>query len=145
MHGALARLCRMTLGVFLAVGLWVAADAGEGTDAGAMVKGGAAGERRVAERIKRADAEAALQGGEDLYKKGEYRLSLERLDTALTTDEGNEEALLFSGLVQLRLDNPAKAAAAWAKLAEKTKDERLGQDLGRMQTILLREDRKSVV
>lgn len=139
MRGARARSWRAALAVPLAAALSVGAQAGEVTEGAGTVGGGAAGERRVAEELKRADVGAALKGGEELYEKGEYRLSLERLDTALTADDGNEEALLFAGLVQLRLDNPAKAAVAWGKLQERTKDERLSQDLGRMQTILLRE------
>jgi len=47
--------------------------------------------------------------------------------------------MLFSGLAQLHLDNPQKAAEVWGRLQQETTDPKLAQDVGRMRTILLRE------
>jgi tetratricopeptide (TPR) repeat protein len=82
---------------------------------------------------------AALKSGEALYQKGEYALSSERLEAALTREPGNAQALLFAGLAEVRLDNPQKAAALWGRYQEVAKDEKSSTEIGRMRTILLRE------
>ncbi len=96
-------------------------------------------EKQVAEGVTRAERQGALKAGEDLYKRGEYSLSLERLQTALQNDPRSSEALLFTGLAELRLDDPKQAAVAWGRLEEVSTDPRLVQDVGRMRTIVLRE------
>ncbi|HSD11760.1 MAG TPA: tetratricopeptide repeat protein, partial [Candidatus Binatia bacterium] len=96
-------------------------------------------EKRVVEGMKREEREVALKAGEELYKRGEYSLSLERLQTAVQSDPRSSEALLFMGLAELRTDDPKQAAVAWGRLQQVTGDPRLAQDVGRMRTILLRE------
>jgi tetratricopeptide (TPR) repeat protein len=97
------------------------------------------GEKQVIEGVKREQREAALKAGEELYKRGEYSLSLERLRTAVQSDPRSSEALLFTGLAELRLNDPKQAAAAWGRLEEVSTDPRLVQDVGRMRTIVLSE------
>ena len=97
------------------------------------------GEKQVVEGMKREEQERSLKAGEELYKRGEYALSRERLQAAVQNDPRSSEALLFTGLAELRLDDPKRAAAAWGRLEEVTSDPRLAQDAGRMRTILLRE------
>src|SRR5690242_8688613 len=96
-------------------------------------------DKSVVEQVKSSDRNAALKAGEELYKRGEYFLALERLQTATAADPDNEEALMFLGLTQLRLNDPAKGSKAWAHLQEVTKQEPVRQHVGRMQEILLRE------
>src|SRR5947208_73313 len=98
-----------------------------------------AGEKQVMEGIKRQEREGALKAGEELYKRGEYSLSLERLQTAVQNDPRSSEALLFTGLAELRMNDPKQAAAAWGRLEEVSTDPQLVQDVGRMRTIVLRE------
>jgi tetratricopeptide (TPR) repeat protein len=96
-------------------------------------------EKQTAEAMKREEREGALKLGADLYKRGEYALSLERLQTVAQSDPNNSEALLFMGLADLRMNDPKQAAVAWGQLQQTTTDPRLAQDVGRMRTILLRE------
>ncbi|MET0153421.1 MAG: CsgG/HfaB family protein [Candidatus Binatia bacterium] len=96
-------------------------------------------DQRVIQQMQEGEAKAATKAGEDLYRRGEYALAADQLDSALAKAPGDPEALMFAGLVEVRRDQPGKAAAAWGRLQEVTTDERLRQDVGRMRTILLRE------
>ena len=98
-----------------------------------------ANDRRMAAEVSEADAAGAKKAGEELYRRGEYALAAERFGTALAQNPQDPESLMFEGLVDLRQNEPGKAAAAWGRLQDVTSDERLRQDLGRMRTILLRE------
>jgi len=98
-----------------------------------------AAERAALQDVKSGEQQSALKSGEELYKRGEYALAAERLQTAVSNDPNDAEALLFMGLAELRSNDPAKAAQTWGKLQQVAKDPRLAQDVGRMRTILLRE------
>jgi hypothetical protein len=99
----------------------------------------AASEREQAAVLLQGEAAAALKTGQDLYRNGEYALASDRLGAAVASDPRNAQALLFAGLAEVRLDNPEKAAALWARYQEVAKDEKSSTEIGRMRTILLRE------
>jgi TolB-like protein len=96
-------------------------------------------DERVIPEVREGEAKAATKAGEELYRRGEYALAVDQLDSALAKAPRDAEALMFKGLAEVRRNDPGKAAAAWGRLQEATADERLRQDVGRMRTILLRE------
>jgi tetratricopeptide (TPR) repeat protein len=96
-------------------------------------------DQRVIQQMQEGEAKAATKAGEELYQRREYQLAVEQLDSALAKAPRDTEALMFKGLAEVRRNDPGKAATAWGRLQEATTDERLRQDVGRMRTILLRE------
>jgi len=96
-------------------------------------------EKRALADIKSAETAGLVESGAKLYKDGEYPLAAQRFDEALSANPGDEKALLFSGLTELRLDNPEKAYADWGKFEAQTKNRKLGDEIGKARTILLRE------
>lgn len=98
-----------------------------------------AAERRVIEDIQAGESATTVKTATKLYKEGEYPLAAQRFDEALAADPDNEQALLFGGLSQLRLDNPEKAYNQLGRFQQRTKNEQLRTDVGRARTILLRE------
>jgi hypothetical protein len=98
-----------------------------------------AAERRVIDDIQAGESATTVKAATKLYKEGEYPLAAQRFDEALATDPDNEQALLFGGLSQLRLDNPEKAYDQLGRFQQQTKNEELRTDVGRARTILLRE------
>ncbi len=97
-------------------------------------------EQRMIQDMQEGEAKAATKAGEELYRRGEYSLAVEQLDSALAKAPDDAEALMFKGLTEVRQNDPGKAATAWGRLQEVTTDGRLRQDVGRMRTILLREE-----
>lgn len=74
--------------------------------------------------------------GFGLYEQGDYRGAATVLETAGRFDADSD---LLLGLAQLRLDDPARAAEAWARFIRSTSDASLSAEIARLRTILVRE------
>jgi len=99
----------------------------------------ATGEKRALADIKATEGAATVKTATKLYKDGEYPLAGQRFDEALASNPDDEQALLFSGLTELRLDNPEKAYVQWGKFQAQTKNRKVGDEVAKARTILLRE------
>ena len=99
----------------------------------------AAAERKAVEEMQSTEAKGALKSGAELYRKGEYDLAKDRLETVLTQDPANPAGLLLEGLTEVRLNNPAKASAQWEKFEKVETDPKIATEVGQMRTVLVRE------
>jgi len=69
------------------------------------------------------------------YESGDDRAAVAVLERGCS---GEPDQALLLGLARLRLDEPAKAAAAWAQFIRTSKDSRLAAEIARLRTIVVR-------
>ncbi len=78
----------------------------------------------------------AYQEGLERYTQGDYRGAVAVLEEAPSDDP--TDALLL-GLAQLRLEDPVRAADAWADFIRTSPDAALASEVARLRTIVVRE------
>lgn len=70
------------------------------------------------------------------YEDGDYRGAISALEADWA---GAPDDALLLGLARLRLDEPARAADAWAQFIRKSSDQRAASEVARLRTIVVRE------
>ncbi len=90
-------------------------------------------------RESHAESSPSARTAEELYQSGDFEAALVRLRAAIAENANDSKAYLLLGLVELRRNDPAAAAAAWARYEELAKDPRAAQEIGKMRTIVARE------
>jgi tetratricopeptide (TPR) repeat protein len=83
--------------------------------------------------------DGSLEKGRKHYEAGAYAEALDAFLAARRRDPSDPQAALLLGLAYLRLDDPGKAAGAWADYVERAKGEKLAGDVAKYITILLHE------
>ncbi len=89
--------------------------------------------------VARAEIDSGSRTAEEMYQSGEYDAARERLRAAIAADASDARPYLLLGLVELRRNDAAAAAAAWARYEELSKDPRSALEIGKVRTIVGRE------
>lgn len=86
--------------------------------------------------IASAAVSPAYEEGYRLYRDGDYRGTVRAVEAGWT---GAPDDALLLGLARLRLDEPARAAEAWARFIKSSPDAKLAGEVARLRTIVVRE------